>query len=284
MPTLRHVVEVCDEIYDPRWAADWDAVGLVCGDPDADVTRVLFAVDPVTEVVDEALAWPADLLLVHHPLFLRGVHGVAATTPKGRVVHRLVTRGVALHVCHTNADAAAPGVSDALADAIGLTDLRPLDPRPETPWLGVGRIGRLPSPEPLEAFRHRVAAALPPTAHGVRVAGDPAMTISTVAVCGGAGDTYLDAVRTAGVDAYVTADLRHHPASEAGQHTDAPALLDVSHWASEWPWLADAAGRLGHGLAQGGTTVETRISTTCTDPWAAHVPADVRRDQEGNVR
>ncbi len=281
MPTLRDVVEVLDELYDPRWAADWDAVGLVCGDPDTEVARVLFAVDPVLEIVDEALAWPADLIVAHHPLFLRGVHGVAATTPKGRVVHQLLTRGVGLHVCHTNADAADPGVSDALAAVLDLTDLRPLDPREDLPRLGVGRIGRLSAPESLDAFGARVAAALPPSAHGVRVAGDPRRRVSTVAVCGGAGDSYLEVVRASGVDAYVTADLRHHPASEAGQHPGAPALVDVSHWASEWPWLADAAGRLVRALERRGTTVETRVSTTSTDPWALHTPSQVRGDHEG---
>ena len=281
MVTLGQVVEALEELYDPRWAADWDAVGLVCGDPDAPVERVLFAVDPVREVVAEALEFGAQLIVAHHPLFLRGVHGVAATTPKGRAAHTLVREGIALHVCHTNADAADPGVSDALAAALGLTDLRPLDPIPDTPWLGVGRIGVLPRPEPLEEFGGRVAAALLETAHGVRVAGDPSRVIRTVAVCGGAGDSYLDAVRAAGVDAYVTADLRHHPASEAGQHPDAPALLDVSHWASEWPWLADAAARLAQLLSTRGTTVETRVSTICTDPWASHVPSEARRDQGG---
>jgi dinuclear metal center YbgI/SA1388 family protein len=283
VPALRQVVEVLDELYDPTWAADWDAVGLVCGDPDADVVRVLFAVDPVLEIADEALDWPADLIVAHHPLFLRGVHGVAATTPKGRVVHRLLTSGVALHVCHTNADAADPGVSDALARVLGLTGLRPLDPRGDAPRVGVGRVGRLREPERLDAFRARVAGALPPTAHGVRVAGDPARPIETVAVCGGAGDSYLDLVRGIGVDAYVTADLRHHPASEAGQHGDAPALVDVSHWASEWPWLADAADRLVRALEHRGTTVETRVSTTCTDPWAVHTPSRLRGDHEGNL-
>ncbi|MEQ7005948.1 Nif3-like dinuclear metal center hexameric protein [Actinopolymorpha sp. B17G11] len=286
-PTLRQVVQVLDELYDPSWAADWDAVGLVCGDPDASIARVLFAVDPVGEVVEEAIAWSADLIVAHHPLFLRGVHGVAATTPKGTLVHRMVTRGIALHVCHTNADAAAPGVSDALAAALGLTNLRPLDPRPDAAALGTGRIGSLPRAERLDTFRERVATALPPTAHGVRVAGDPNRTIATVAVCGGAGDSYLDLVRAVGVDAYVTADLRHHPASEAGQYPGAPVLVDVAHWASEWPWLADAAGRLVRALAQRGTTVETRVSTTCTDPWTLHVPSAVpaggHRDQEGNI-
>jgi dinuclear metal center YbgI/SA1388 family protein len=275
VPKLKETKEVLDELYDPRLAQDWDAIGLVCGDPDADVNRVLFAVDPVRVVVEEALAWKADLIVTHHPLFLRGVHGVPATTPKGRVVHALISNGIALQVCHTNADAARPGVSDALAAKVGLDggSLRPIQPDVADPARGIGRIGVLPQPEPLEAFRQRVAAALPPTAHGVRVAGDPKRLIRTVAVSGGAGDSYLTAVRQAGVDAYLTADLRHHPSSELREHDDAPALLDVAHWASEWPWLADAAERLVQAFQARGTTVETHISTVCTDPWLEHIPS-----------
>ncbi|MGH8838828.1 MAG: Nif3-like dinuclear metal center hexameric protein, partial [Jiangellaceae bacterium] len=130
MPSLADVVAALDGLYDPRRAEPWDAVGLVCGDPEADIHRILFAVDPVPVVADEALQWGADLLVTHHPLFLRPVHGVAATTPKGRMVHRLLTGGVALHVAHTNADSADPGISDALADVLELDDLRPLEPQP----------------------------------------------------------------------------------------------------------------------------------------------------------
>jgi dinuclear metal center YbgI/SA1388 family protein len=275
VPKLKTVIEVLDELYDPRTAQDWDAVGLVCGDPDADIGRVLFAVDPVRAVVEEAIAWRADLVVTHHPLFLRGVHGVPATTPKGKIAHSLIRHDIALHVCHTNADAARPGVSDALAKAVGLAteSLRPIEPDQHDPTRGIGRIGVLPQPETLEDFRQRVAAALPPTAHGVRVAGDPTRTIQTVAVSGGAGDSYLAHVRKAGVDAYLTADLRHHPSSELREHDDAPALLDVAHWASEWPWLADAAERLVQALQARGTTVEAHISTVCTDPWREHIPS-----------
>ena len=87
---------------------------------------VLLAVDPVEAVVDEAVTWHADLLLTHHPLLMRPVHGVPATTFKGRVIHRLVRSGCGLYTAHTNADVAAPGVSDALARVLGLTDLEPL--------------------------------------------------------------------------------------------------------------------------------------------------------------
>jgi len=124
---LRDVVSVLDSLYDPRWADDWDAVGTVAGDPDSEVSKILFAVDPVQAVVDEAVAWGADLLVTHHPLYLRGVTTVAATTPKGRVIHDLVRNGIALHTCHTNADAPPLGVSESMALALGLTDVRPLD-------------------------------------------------------------------------------------------------------------------------------------------------------------
>ena len=274
VPRLADVVAAAERLY-PLWLAEsWDAVGLVCGDPDADVRRVLFAVDPTTSVADEAIGWNADLLVTHHPLFLRPVNGVPATLPKGRVIHRLITKGVGLLVAHTNADRADPGVNDALATALGLGDLRPLVPMaPDAPGatagIGLGRIGSLPAAETLTAFVARVAAALPATASGVRATGDPEALIRTVAVCGGAGDSLLDIVREAGVDAYVTADLRHHPASEAGE-AGGPALVDVAHWASEWPWLEQAAARLVAELGERGITVETRVSVRPTDPWTMH--------------
>jgi dinuclear metal center YbgI/SA1388 family protein len=125
---LRDVTTLLDRLYDPSWAEDWDAVGLVCGDPDQEVSRVMFAVDPAPVVVAEAADWGADLLVVHHPLLLKGVHSVAATTPKGRVVHDLVRRGCALFAAHTNADAAVHGVNASLAAAVGLQDVRVIDP------------------------------------------------------------------------------------------------------------------------------------------------------------
>ena len=380
-PRLRDVVAVLDEWYDPGWAADWDAVGTVCGESDAQVARVMFAVDPVEDVVREAVDWGADLLITHHPLLLRPVHGVAATTPKGRVIHMLISNGVALHSCHTNADWPPFGVSEALAATLGLTDVRPLDPEPaesldklvtyvphdrtdavvdalaaagagrlgdyercaftstgtgtfrplagadpaigsvgetvripetrvemvlerhlrhrvvqalraahpyEEPAFdvlemaalpgerGSGRLGRLPAPRTLRDFAADVVAALPATASVVRVAGEPDRLVDTVAVCGGAGDFLLDHVRNSGADAYVTSDLRHHPASELREHShtdpDTPALVDVPHWAAEWTWLPVAAERLRRGMAGAGTTVDIRVSERVTDPWSLHLP------------
>jgi dinuclear metal center YbgI/SA1388 family protein len=125
---LADVTAALDVLYPPALAEPWDAVGLVCGDPEAAVTRVLFAIDPVQPVVDEALAGSFDLLVTHHPLYLRGTTSVAADDPKGRVVHALVRRGCGLFVAHTNADKAVGGVNDALASLLGLQDAVPLVP------------------------------------------------------------------------------------------------------------------------------------------------------------
>jgi putative NIF3 family GTP cyclohydrolase 1 type 2 len=103
------------------------------------------------------------------------------------------------------------------------------------------------------------------------VSGDPERLIERVAVVGGAGDTEFERVRAAGVDAYVTADLRHHPATEARAYDEGPALVDVAHWASEWPWLKDAERLLVAGLAERGSTVDTHISTLCTDAWTSRL-------------
>jgi dinuclear metal center YbgI/SA1388 family protein len=128
MPALKDVVELLHGWYPPATADSWDAVGLVYGEPSAPVDKVMFAVDPTLEVAHEAADWGADLLVTHHPLFLKPVHGFAATTPKGRTLATLAGARCALLTAHTNADQAAGGVSEALALALGLTDLVPVVP------------------------------------------------------------------------------------------------------------------------------------------------------------
>lgn len=371
--TLAEIIAVLDDAYPPALAEGWDSVGLVCGDPAETVAAVLIGVDPTAGMVDEAIGSGSQLLLAHHPLLLRGVDSVAANTPKGALVHKLIRAQCALFTAHTNADSADPGVSDALAGALGLNGLglqglRPIEPKPQAPvdkwavlvpsadadvvrqalfeagagqidtydqcsWsvpgtgqfrplegarpavgqvgaletvaeerievlaprgrreavlaallaahpyevpaydvlevapvaspLGLGRVGELPEAMTLREFTAHVAQALPKTEWGVRAAGDPDRIIRTVAVCGGSGDSYLAAVTRLGVDAYVTADLRHHPVDEH-LRAGGPALVDVAHWASEQPWCEQARALL---VGAFGDRVQVRVAQTRTDPW-----------------
>ena len=331
---------------------------------------VTVAVDATDAVVDTV--GPGGLLVAHHPLLLRGVDTVAASTPKGALIHRLIRGGAALFTAHTNADAATPGVSDALAEVLGLTvecragpgrrrpgagqvgDIRPgrgrrgaargavrrgrrpyrrllalqlerhrhrpVPARPSAspaigtrgeiervaeqrveviaragiraavlaamraahPYqepafdvfslaplptgTGIGRIGSLARPVRFADFVAQVGSVLPQTTWGVRGAGNPDAMVTRVAVCGGSGDSLLSAAAAAGVQAYVTADLRHHPADEHRRRSDV-GLVDIAHWASEYPWCAQAAGVLrshfggasGRGVPPAHRPVEYRI-------------------------
>lgn len=137
---------------------------------------------------------------------------------------------------------------------------------------GTGRVGELAAAMPLREFVRHAAAALPATAGGVRAAGDPDRPVRTVAVCGGSGGSLAELARAAGADAYLTADLKHHPVLEAvtERDGDGPALVDAAHWATEAPWLDALAARLRERF---GTTVETLVSRKPTDPWTVHSPS-----------
>lgn len=367
--TVGAVVAQLERVYPPSLAEAWDSVGLVCGDPQDPVDRVLVCVDVTDEVVDEALATGVGLIVAHHPLLLRGVDSVAADRPKGRIVHRLIRGGCALFTAHTNADKAVGGVNDVLAELIGLRDTVPLEAEPvasldkwvvmvpeedadtvgaalfavgagalgdyrDCAWqvvgtgqfrpvgaarpaigevdeltrvtearlelvaprssrtavlaalreahpyeepafdifesapvpgpVGLGRVGELAAPMTLRAFVEHVAARLPAAPWGIRAAGDPELTVSRVAVCGGAGDSLLGAAAASGAQVYLTGDLRHHPVDEQ-LRTGGPALVDAGHWASEFPWCAKAAE-----LVTATTGIAATVYDRPTDPFVLH--------------
>jgi len=270
--TVLHLERVVDRLWPTSGAASWDASGLVSGSPTQHLSRILLAVDAVEATVAEAVDTQADVLLVHHPLLLRGVTSVAQDHYKGALLARLIRADCALFTVHTNADVVADGVSAVIAASLGMADHTPIlsidgDDSAGGGSVGYGRVGSLPQPTTVGRLARDLARLLPATAGGVRVAGGYHQPVSTVALCGGAGDSLLDAPAVVASDVYVTSDLRHHPASEAREQArfrgGTPALIEVSHWASEWLWLATAAQQLRESLAD----VEIIVSELRTDPW-----------------
>lgn len=263
--SVADVANAIEALWPPSGAEDWDAVGLLVGDPGSPVERIHLAVDAVMETADEAVDLGADLLLVHHPLLLRGVTTVAEDRYKGAVIARLIRSGAALIAAHTNADVVEAGTSAVFAERLGLTDIAPITPG-DTAERGLGRTGTLPQPTTLGRLARALGDVLPPTAGGIRVAGDYEHPVRTVALCAGAGDSLLAHPAVTSADVYITSDLRHHPASEAREAARlgrGPALIDVSHWAAEWLWLDTAAEQLRSALP----AVTVTVSEIRTDPW-----------------
>lgn len=252
--------------FEVRWpmasAEEWDRPGLMIGSPAEPINKVLLSVDVTPEVLAEAIDQRANLVLSHHPLFLKGVHDLAETGFRGNLVSTAIRNGIAVFSAHTNADGVSDGVTDSLAKKLGLQN-----PRPFSKESSLGRVGDLIEPMSLLAFARLVAKTIPATATGVRVAGSSRLQVSRIAVLGGAGDSYLSAVRELDVDVYVTSDLRHHPAQDFMQQSlleqGRPALIDISHWAAEWVWLDG----LAKSLSEDFTDVEFVVSEIRTDPW-----------------
>ncbi len=264
--TAGEIISYMEKHYPPETAESWDRVGFVVGARGASVGKVLLAVDPVPEVVEQAVEGEYDLLITHHPLYLRGTSFVSDDDAKGRMVRDLIQADIGLYSAHTNADVNRGGVADALAQLFGLQGVHPLVPGSE-PGTGLGRIGMV-QPQTLREFAQLVADRLPAGPTGVNVGGDLDSMVSVVAVSGGSGDSFLDVAKEEGVDAYVTADLRHHPSSE---HLidNGPALICGSHWATEWPWLPHLAKQLRDVFTD---RIVVDVSTLVTEPWSLHLP------------
>lgn len=294
MPVLKQVVDVLETLYPLRYAESWDHPGLIVGDLSAPVRRIEFAADPTMEVVRQAVEQGTDLLVCHHPLLFRSVHEVSGLGVHGDIVRRLSQAGCALWVGHTNADAAYRGTGMAAADLFGLVDQQPLvpidDPTAAHP-VGLGRVGSLPEPMTLETFARRVADVLPHTELGVQVCGPLDATVRTVAVLPGSGDSLFDEVRAAGVDVYVTSDLRHHPATDAieqaryeaamrgrgiglgsGDAAIRPLLINTPHSAIESLWFHYAVEDVPQAVEQAtGERPQVYWNRMNTDPWTLSI-------------
>ena len=223
MASVHDIEQALYELAPRELAAEWDNVGLLAGRRDREVHKVLVSLDVTAAVAEEARQWGAELIAAHHPVIFHPVKRVTDQDPAGEILLRLAEHGIAAVCMHTNLDAAQGGVNDALAAALQLEEVAPLEGGG-----GIVRTGRLPWPVSVPDFLFAVQEAL--GAGGLRCT-DGAKPISRVAVGGGACGEFLWAAAAAGCDAFVTADVKYN------QFLDAAALgltlVDAGHFPTE---------------------------------------------------
>src|SRR3990172_7508238 len=259
MPLLKEIVEVLEKAVPAALAADWDNPGLQIGDPAAQVKKALVALDPLPRVIDEARAMGAGLLVTPHPLFFGAVRSLAPSRGHGAAVRAAIEGGVAVYSIHTNYDRISPGVSDVLADVLGLRDVRPLERAEGWPErYGFGRVGDLPAKRKVVELMLGLRDEL--KAGGVRLSGEPDRTVSRVAVCGGSGSELIGKAAAAGAELFVTGDIKYHGALEALEL--GMAVLDVGHFASENYAVPALAERIAGALRESGLELDIKISMT----------------------
>jgi len=275
--TVQDIIGLVEGVAPLRLADSWDNPGLQIGKRDWPVSRVMTALDPSPQVIDDALERNIDLLITHHPLLFTPLKSLDLDTPIGALVARIVQGRLAVYAAHTNLDRVGGGLNDELADRIGLTDRTALVPdaagQPPVDsgtvgsgagrLQGMGRVGTLPQPLSLRQLALQLKAQL--SADHIRMAGDPEMMLHRVALCTGSGASLLAAVYASGAQAYVSGDLRYHDARTA--EATGVGLLDVGHFASEHPMVTSLCAMLKETCAKCGLQVSIRPCDVEKNPF-----------------
>ena len=222
--TAAQILELVNGMAPFELAEPWDNVGLLAGRPDAEVRGVLCALDMRMAVIEEALQRDCQLIVTHHPILFRGRKNLCETDGEGRMLCALVRSGLSMIAAHTNFDNAIPGVNDALAEALGLTDVRTLDS-----GMRIGRAKRTDFGTFCEDASRTLGG---PT----RCYGEKLQRIEKVAVLGGAGEDYVSIARQAGADVYLTGEMAYHKALDAVDN--GLCVIEAGHAATEFPAIS----------------------------------------------
>ena len=203
----------------------WDNSGLCIGSPEYSVSSVLLGLDCTPELVDEAIACGADMIVTHHPLIFSGLKKISSDDLVGAAVIKAVKAGISIYAAHTNADKVLAGVSGAMAARLGLKDVRILDEDGEGTGLGV--VGELPEPltaeQAIELVKERFSLKVVKSSRPVQ--GE----IRRIAMCGGSGGSLIGAAKAAGAQLYISGDISYHNFFTP----EGFMLMDIGHYESE---------------------------------------------------
>lgn len=230
MTNLSGICEFLDKFAPLQMAEDWDNVGLLVGDPDRSVGRVMTCLTVTPDSVAEAVEDAVDLVVSHHPMPFHPLKRLTTEQTASRLLLQLIRADVAVYSPHTAFDSATQGINQQLADGLGLTEVLPLVvPDPERPELGSGRYGLLGQPTRLADLAQELKRFL--SIEGLHLVGDRDRDVRRIAVACGAAGEFLKPAARLGCDVLVTGETTFHTCLEA-EALDIGLLLP-GHYASE---------------------------------------------------
>ncbi|MCE5336318.1 MAG: Nif3-like dinuclear metal center hexameric protein [Desulfobacteraceae bacterium] len=272
---VKEILRWIDSLAPFRFAESWDNCGLQVGSLESNVERILVALDPGLEVLEEARDLKCECIVAHHPLLLRPIQKVLIDSWPGNFIAGAITAGISVVAAHTNIDAAREGTNAQLVALLGMEVTGALETAPECAgdprYAGIGLVGRLPSPVLLGAVAARLKCSLGDVP--VRMTGDPQRQITRAAVCTGSGASLIGKVLASGAEVYVTGDMKYHDARLAQEC--GLAVIDIGHFASE-KLVLEPLGRYFQSRArEEGVDLEVSVSRCERDPFRA-VERDIR--------
>ncbi|MBQ7222854.1 MAG: Nif3-like dinuclear metal center hexameric protein [Bacteroidales bacterium] len=217
----KEVAAIIEEFAPLFKQEEWDNSGFCLGSPQTEVTGILVGFDCTPEMVDEAIAKGANMIVTHHPLIFHGVKKIAPDSFLGSILTKAIKNDIVVYSAHTNADKVPDGVSGILAEKLGLKNVGQLDES------GLGIVGELPEAMSARDFISCVKTKL--NLKAVRTSRLISGPVRKVALCGGSGSSLIACAMDCGADVYLCGDLSYHDFfTEKGF-----MIMDIGHWESE---------------------------------------------------
>jgi dinuclear metal center YbgI/SA1388 family protein len=267
MVRIAEVMATLEKIAPLSLAEEWDNVGLLVGDPEAEIDSALTCLSLTSDVAAEAIQSGAGLIISHHPILFRPVQQITSETWEGRMLLDLMRAGIAVYSAHTAYDSARDGINSQLAQQFGLTNVTPIRAKgvmsndvaaATLPPLGSGRCGNLPSPMTLAELIAKVKETL--GVDSTQFAGDENLPITRLGIACGSAAEFLSDAKRAGCQALLTGEGRFHSCIEA--HETGIALILAGHYATERP----AVERLAAAISKAHGNFPIKASTVDKDP------------------
>ena len=222
---VKDITSVIEQFAPLSIQEGWDNSGLCIGSPEAPVTSVLLGLDCTPELVDEAIACGADMIVTHHPLIFSGLKKISPDNAVGEAVIKAIKAGISIYAAHTNADKVIAGVSGAMAARLGLKNVQILDEDGDGTGLGV--VGDLPEPISAEEAVALVKDRF--SLKAMRTSRPLERKISRVAMCGGSGGSLISAAARSGAQLYISGDISYHNFFTK----EGFMIMDIGHYESE---------------------------------------------------
>lgn len=225
------IVDEIEKIYPSYLAEDWDNVGLLCGNRDSDITKVLVSLDASLDVIGEAIVNGVNMIITHHPIMIRGVKNITMDDTGGKILYSLIKNNISLFSAHTNLDASESGLNRYVASLIGLENTSILVPHESVIGAGVGVIGSLSSKMDIGLSELAIMTKKALKTDYVRFTGSPDKKVRRIAVMTGSGGDYVPYAVKARADVLITGDIKYHTAMDA--HFMGLSIIDAGHYATE---------------------------------------------------
>ncbi len=225
---LKDLIEIIERSYPKNLACEWDNPGLILGDFEREVKKVLLSVDVTEDILLQAIKKDVDLIISHHPFVFSGLKQINSQSVQGKILLRAAENKIALYAAHTNMDAAPDGINKTLSDMFFLKNSTVIEPKQENKNAGLGRIGYIEKTT-LELFLEQVKKIL--DIPFVRYSGNDLQIIEKVAIGSGSSSDLIQKSIELGADTIITGDLKYHTCIDYA--SDNFSIIDAGHFATE---------------------------------------------------